>query len=105
MLTPKEVEERRFPLVRMRQGYEIGSVDNFLDELTADYTALYEENAALKAKMKVLIQHISDQSQRIRILESAAEEAKATEEHKEPVVLTVLPPVDETAEEEVPVEV
>lgn len=104
MLTPKEVEERRFPLVRFQQGYEIGSVDGFLDELTVDYTTLFEENSALKAKMKVLVQHIADQSCRIRDLENRLEE----EAPAEPVRLTVLPtPFTEEAEpvEEEPVEI
>ncbi len=35
-------------------------VDEFLDVLTADYTALYKENAALKAKMKVLVEKLED---------------------------------------------
>lgn len=92
MLTPKDVEEQRFPLVQFRKGYDINSVDNFLDTLTADYTALFEENATLKAKMKVLVQYISDQSRHIRDLELAA----AQEPEDEPVtpVLTVLPPME-----------
>ena len=35
-------------------------VDEFLDELTDDYTALYKENAALKAKLKVLVEKVED---------------------------------------------
>ena len=35
-------------------------VDNFLDELTADYTELYKENAVLKRKMKVLADKITE---------------------------------------------
>lgn len=37
-------------------GYNMAMVDEFLDELTDDYTALYKENAALKAKLKVLVE-------------------------------------------------
>ena len=35
-------------------------VDNFLDQLTADYTELYKENAVLKRKMKVLADKITE---------------------------------------------
>jgi len=41
-------------------GYNMGSVDEFLDELTDDYTALYKENTALKAKLKVLVEKVED---------------------------------------------
>ena len=35
-------------------------VDEFLDEVTDDYTALYKENAALKAKLKVLVDKVEE---------------------------------------------
>ena len=41
-------------------GYNMAMVDEFLDEVTDDYTALYKENAALKAKMKVLVEKVED---------------------------------------------
>ena len=41
-------------------GYNMAMVDEFLDELTDDYTALYKENAALKAKLKVLVEKVED---------------------------------------------
>lgn len=39
MMTPKEVQEHGFP--RSRKGYDMAEVDDFLDKLTEDYTALY----------------------------------------------------------------
>ena len=59
MLTPQEVSSHAFPKAVMG-GYHMGAVDEFLDELTDDYTALYKENAALKAKMKVLVEKVED---------------------------------------------
>ena len=59
MLTPQEVSSRSFPKAMMG-GYNMAMVDEFLDELTDDYTALYKENAALKAKMKVLVEKVED---------------------------------------------
>lgn len=32
----------------------MAAVDEFLDALTEDYTALYKENVTLKAKLKIL---------------------------------------------------
>mgnify|MGYP002529193251 CR=1 FL=1 len=34
--------------------------ERFLDELTDDYTSLYKENAALKAKLKVLVDKVEE---------------------------------------------
>ncbi|MBR1781656.1 MAG: DivIVA domain-containing protein, partial [Oscillospiraceae bacterium] len=41
-------------------GYDMQDVDNFLDQLTADYTELYKDNAVLKRKMKVLADKITE---------------------------------------------
>ena len=59
MLTPQQVEERVFPKAK-KGGYDMQDVDTFLDELTADYTELYKENAVLKRKMKVLADKITE---------------------------------------------
>ena len=59
MLTPQEVSSHAFPKAVVG-GYNMSSVDEFLDELTDDYTTLYKENAALKAKMKVLVEKVED---------------------------------------------
>lgn len=59
MLTPQEVSGHAFAKAVMG-GYNMAMVDEFLDEVTDDYTALYKENAALKAKMKVLVEKVED---------------------------------------------
>lgn len=59
MLTPQEVSTHAFTKAMMG-GYNMAMVDEFLDELTDDYTALYKENAALKAKMKVLVEKVEE---------------------------------------------
>ena len=59
MLTPQEVSSRSFSKAVMG-GYNMAMVDEFLDELTDDYTALYKENAGLKAKMKVLVEKVEE---------------------------------------------
>ena len=49
MLTPQEVEERVFPKAK-KAGYDMQDVDNFLDQLTADYTELYKEKCRPEAQ-------------------------------------------------------
>lgn len=59
MLTPQEVSTHAFAKAVMG-GYNMTMVDEFLDQLTEDYTELYKENAALKTKIKVLVEKVED---------------------------------------------
>ena len=59
MLTPQEVAQHAFTKATFG-GYNMSMVDEFLDVLTEDYTALYKENAVLKSKMKVLVDKIEE---------------------------------------------
>ena len=59
MLTPQEVSGRAFSKAAFG-GYNMAMVDEFLDEVTDDYTALYKENADLKAKLKVLVDKVEE---------------------------------------------
>jgi len=60
MLTPQEVSSKTFPKAVMG-GYAMTNVDDFLDKLTEDYTDLYKDNAALKAKLKLLAEKMEEQ--------------------------------------------
>ena len=60
MYTPQEVAEKTFPRSGLTAGYSMAAVDEFLDGLTEDYTALYKENAALKAKLKMLAEKVEE---------------------------------------------
>lgn len=61
MFTPQEVSEKTFPKTSsFSSGYNMAAVDEFLDALTEDYTALYKESAALKAKLKVLAEKVEE---------------------------------------------
>lgn len=57
MLTPQEVSSRAFAKAVMG-GYSMSMVDEFLDEVTRDYTSIYKENAALKAQVKTLVEKV-----------------------------------------------
>ncbi len=59
MLTPQEVSERAFSKASFG-GYNMAQVDEFLDILTGDYSALFNENAVLKSKMKVLVDKVEE---------------------------------------------
>lgn len=59
MLTPQEVSERAFQKASFG-GYNMAQVDEFLDVLTGDYSALFNENAVLKNKMKVLVDKVEE---------------------------------------------
>ena len=62
MLTPQEVSSKTFPKAVMG-GYAMAAVDEFLDALTEDYTNLYKETAALKTKVKALMEQMEEYRQ------------------------------------------
>ncbi len=84
MLTPQEVSERSFSKASFG-GYNMSQVDEFLDLLTADYTSLYNENAVLKNKMKVLVEKV--------------EEYRSTEEAMRKALMTAQRMADELVQE------
>lgn len=84
MLTPQEVSEHVFAKASFG-GYNMAMVDEFLDVLTGDYTALYNENAVLKSKMKVLVDKV--------------EEYRSTEEAMRKALMTAQRMADELVHE------
>ena len=50
-LTPEDVSNKRFTAVRLREGYDMGEVDQFLDEVEAELERLIKENDDLRAKL------------------------------------------------------
>jgi DivIVA domain-containing protein len=50
-LTPEDVRNKRFTPVRLREGYDMGEVDQFLDEVEAELERLTLENDELRAKV------------------------------------------------------
>ena len=84
MLTPQEVSEHAFAKAGFG-GYNMAMVDEFLDQLTEDYTALFKENAALKNKLKVLVDKV--------------EEYRSTEEAMRKTLLAAQKMADELVKE------
>ena len=59
MLTPQEIQDQKFEKA-VFGGYDMGQIDQFLDTVLNDYSSLYKENAALKAKMRVLVDKLEE---------------------------------------------
>ena len=50
-LTPEDVSNKRFTPVRLREGYDMSEVDQFLDEVEAELGRLVKENDELRSKV------------------------------------------------------
>lgn len=59
MLTVQEIQALTFEKA-MFNGYDPKSVDEVIEQITEDYAAMQKENAALKVKMKVLVDKIDE---------------------------------------------
>ena len=53
MITPLDIENKKFSK-QMMNGYSVDEVDDFLDELTIDYTKNYKEVNELRSKVDEL---------------------------------------------------
>ena len=58
MLTPNDIENKVFKKSKMK-GYDIDDVEDFLEQLLADYEALYKENSEIKDKFNAMQESIS----------------------------------------------
>ncbi len=59
MFTPQQIEQISFNRATFG-GYDMQSVDEFLEPLTEDYITLYKENALLKSKMRILVSKLEE---------------------------------------------
>ncbi len=59
MITAQDIREKTFEKARMG-GYDMASVDDFLETLADEVAAAQKENAVLKSKMKVLVDKIEE---------------------------------------------
>ncbi len=58
MITPLDIEEKRFSRKRMN-GYSVEEVDDFLDELAVDYSKNYKEVSELSSKVEELTKSLA----------------------------------------------
>lgn len=82
MLTPLDIENKKFSK-QMMNGYSVEEVDEFLDDLTADYEKTYKQSSELKTRVdeleKSLLHYktIEDTLQNtLMMAQSTAEEVK-----------------------------
>ena len=82
MITPLDIENKKFAK-QMMNGYSVDEVDDFLDEITADYSKLYKENnetkesvAGLEEKLKHYQSIESTLNNTLVMAQTAAEEVK-----------------------------
>jgi DivIVA domain-containing protein len=75
-LTPEDVSNKRFTPVRLREGYDMGEVDQFLDEVEAELARLTKENDDLRSKLS--------SAQGAPVAEKAPERPKVEEKAPEP---------------------
>ena len=59
MITPQDIREKTFEKA-VFGGYDMSTVDAFLEELATDLALLQKENAVLKGKMKVLVEKVEE---------------------------------------------
>ena len=86
MITPQDIREKAFD--RAVRGYDMETVDEFLDEIADDYTTLVKENNSLKSKMRVLVEKIeeyrqTEDSMRLALLSAQKMSAQIEAEAKE----------------------
>ena len=77
MLTPQQIEQIAFSRATFG-GYDIQSVDEFLEPLTEDYITLYKENALLKSKMKTLVTKLEEYRENEASMKDAIVNAQKT---------------------------
>lgn len=82
MITPLEIENKKFSK-QMMNGYSVEEVDEFLDDITADYEKAYRDSTDLRSKVEELersLAHyktIEDTLQNTLVMaQSTAEEVK-----------------------------
>ncbi|WP_328967487.1 DivIVA domain-containing protein [Streptomyces sp. NBC_00239] len=54
LLTPDDVHHQRFSTVRLREGYALGEVDEFLHAVESSLARLFRENEALRQQVAVV---------------------------------------------------
>src|SRR5215213_500954 len=98
-LTPEDVSNKRFTPVRLREGYDMGEVDQFLDEVEAELARLTRENDDLRAKVSAAQSGAADSASAPMMQEPPTPEhvAVAPEPEPDPVPTQQTPAVGAVA--------
>ena len=92
MLTPLDIQNKEFR--KGIRGYSEKEVDNFLDEVIADYEKIYKENIDYKEKISMLneqLNHFNDIEETLKntlvVAQSAAEEVRINARKKAELII------------------
>ncbi len=89
-LTPEDVSNKRFTPVRLREGYDMTEVDQFLDQVEAELARLLKENGDLRSKLAAAQSGrpvpVSAPPAAVADKPQAAEKAEVDEKPAEPAV-------------------
>jgi DivIVA domain-containing protein len=99
-LTPQEVRAMRFTPVRLREGYDMGEVDEFLDEVETELERLLAENEDLRSKLAAATGSAPPAAQE-KVQEKEPEKAEQAEPEKPEKPVEVEEPVEERKPERV----
>ena len=81
MITPLDIENKRFAK-QMMNGYSVEEVDDFLDELTVDYSKNYKELTELRNKIEEYKAIESTLQNSLVMAQTTAEEVKNVAKQK-----------------------
>ena len=76
MITPVDIQNKDFP--KKMRGYDPDAVDDFLDAVIKDYTALMKENQSLKSKIGMLTKTVENYKSIEESMTRSVEMAKQT---------------------------
>lgn len=79
MITPLDIENKKFSK-QMMNGYSVEEVDDFLDDLTEDYSRNYKEATELRAKVEELTENLEHYKTIEETLQSTLLMAQSTAE-------------------------
>lgn len=79
MITPLDIENKKFSK-QMMNGYSVEEVDDFLDDLTLDYTENYKQVSELKSKVEELTKSLEHYKMIEQTLQNTLVMAQSTAE-------------------------
>ncbi|MEJ7629702.1 MAG: DivIVA domain-containing protein [Nocardioidaceae bacterium] len=90
-LTPEDVHKKTFTPVRLREGYDMGEVDQFLDEVETELVRLQQDNEELRARLETVSTSVPapDSAMPAAVVQPEAEAEPSAEPPAVPVVRTV----------------
>lgn len=75
-LTPEDVANKQFSSVRLREGYDMEEVDQFLDEVEQELARLLRENDDLRGRLTAAERAVGDSERKVSEAERRAVEAE-----------------------------